>query len=204
MTDVKVPIWKKIVSYLVKNSNEVFTPKEIGMAIDVKDSSVRGRLSELFNKNIKNKPENLKKISKGKYSFVELIKGGNFRRWEVSFKLIETLKHKNRKSDWDNTIMDLSANVKGIVPRLIEQNKVKEVVGNRLFSNVLDVMNNEGVSLWNAVNENKSIFIDATVINENPLDRNYDSKWNGEIEFTNSQAKRFTFDLNFEIQENRW
>jgi hypothetical protein len=100
--------------------------------------------------------------------------------------------------------MNLEAYAIGLVPKLIEQDKVKRISGNRLFSRVLDIMSKEGISLWSAVDENKSIFIDASVINENPLDTKYSSRWVGDIEFVNSQATHYTFPITYDISESEW
>jgi hypothetical protein len=100
--------------------------------------------------------------------------------------------------------MNLEAHVIGIAPRRTEQNKVKNVVGNKLFSQVLDTMSENGVHLWNAINENKSVFIDASVINENPLDKKYNSTWKGVVEFVGSTGVSTNDDIEIEIDEVEW
>ena len=100
--------------------------------------------------------------------------------------------------------MNLEAHVIGLAPRVIEQQKVKKVVGSKLFSKVLDEMNSNGIFLWNSVDDNNSIFIDASVMNENPLDKNYNSEWNGKIEFVNNVATSYEFPISIDVLEGEW
>ena len=199
----------RIIDFLKKHQGETFTPKEIALSINANHNTVRGRLSELSRGKAKGMKITKLKKTKTRASEWRLPnylgkKISDFRLWKVSFKLMETLKHTNRKSSWDKKIMNLEAHVIGLAPRVIEQQKVKKVVGSKLFSKVLDEMNSNGIFLWNSVDDNNSIFIDASVMNENPLDKNYNSEWNGKIEFVNNVATSYEFPISIDVLEGEW
>lgn len=205
----KMTVVNRIVEFLKNHQGENFTPKEIALSIGANRDTVRARLSDLSLGKVKNmKITKLKKTSSrsSEWRLPNYLgkKISDFRLWKVSFKLRDTIKHSRRKSSWDSKIMNLEAHVIGLAPRLVEQNKVKKIVGNKLFSQVLDTMNDEGIFLWNSVNENSSVFIDASVLNENPMDKEYNSTWIGQIDFVNNVASSYEFKITLDIQKGEW
>lgn len=202
-TKAKKTVPERIEAFLKKNPNKTFSPKEIALSIGANPNTVRGRLSDISKGKIKK--VKIKKSQKGQYITDDIFGGTSlFRLWKVSFKLIETLKHNNRQNSWDSKIMNLEAHVIGLAPKKSNSEKVKTVVGSKLFSKVLDIMQENGVSLWNSVNENKSIFLDSTVINENPLDKKYNSEWNGNLEFVGSSGSTLKESFSIDIDFGEW
>jgi len=124
----------------------------------------------------------------------------DFKTWKVDFKLKET-KTKKRQSEWTD-IMDLSGTATGIVPAHVGKSNVVEVSAHQLFRSSLDVMQDEGVFLWKSVREDdsKTVVFGAELIEENPLDENYDPTWDGEIIFVNNLAKTYKYPVSYDIQ----
>ena len=207
--DRPMTVVNRIIDFLKNNQGETFTPKEIALSINANPNTVRGRLSELSRGKVKNvKITKLKKTQTraSEWRLPNYLgkKISDYRLWKVSFKLMDTLKHRNSKHGWDKKIMNLEAYLIGLAPRLVEQQEVKKVVGTKLFSKVLDEMSSNGIFLWNSVDESSSIYIDSSVINENPLDKQYNSEWNGKINFVNDMASSYEFDISIQVLESEW
>ncbi len=200
----KKTVPQRIEDFLNKNPNQTFTPKEIAKSIGANPNTVRGRLSDIRKGKIKN--VKIKKSKKGLYEkFVDIALRKKYRLWKVSFKLIETLKHANRQNAWDNKIMNLEAHVIGLAPKKANSSRVKNIAGSKLFVKVLETMQENGVSLWNSVDDNKSIYIDASIINENPINAdNYNSEWNGNLEFVGSTGVTLSLDISIDIELGEW
>ena len=103
--------------------------------------------------------------------------------------------------------MDLSGYATGIVPSDVDKSKIIDVAATELFRKALDIMQHEGVSLWNAVDEDnpKSVYLGAELINENPLDTKYNPRWDGQVTFVNDMGNSYPpFDVHFNIDMNEY
>ena len=156
---------------------------------------------------------NIGKITNKERGMWEYFEGTDFKVWKVDFKLKETNESRKNKKDYHAWTgkdaggkMDLSAWATGLVPADIKKSKVIDIAGHDLFRASLDVMNDEGVFLWNSVNEDDSkiVVIGATLENENPLDENYNSVWDGKINFINNIGVAYEYKVSFDIDEDEY
>ena len=219
----------RIGRFLKNTPNKSYTTKDISINLGINPKSVSSSLSRLkagknktgmingrkrilktkSGKNRKTAYEGFKigtvrNTSKGRWEFFTKTK---FKLWKVDFKLIETNSKNKKKHRWAQSgNMDLSGHATGLVPSGIEKSKVVGIAAAELFRKGLDIMQGEGVSLWNAVAEDdsKTVYLGGELINSNPLDKVYDSRWDGKINFVNDMGKSWDYDVNFEIEENEY
>ena len=219
----------RIGRFLKNTPNKSYTTKDISINLGINPKSVSSSLSRLkagknktgmingrkrilktkSGKNRKTAYEGFKigtvrNTSKGRWEFFTKTK---FKLWKVDFKLIETNSKNKKKHRWAQSgNMDLSGHATGLVPSGIEKSKVVGIAAAELFRKGLDIMQGEGVSLWNAVAEDdsKTVYLGGELINSNPLDKIYDSRWDGKINFVNDMGKSWDYDVNFEIEENEY
>jgi hypothetical protein len=210
--------------FLKNTPNKSYTTKDISINLGIKPKSVSSSLSRLKSgknktgmingrkrilktksgKNRKTGYEGfkigtIKNTSKGRWEFFTKTK---FKLWKVDFKLIETNSKNKKKNRWaESGNMDLSGYAIGLVPSGIEKSKVVGIAAAELFRKSLDIMQGEGVSLWNAVAEDdsKTVYLGGQMINENPLDKVYDSTWDGKINFVNNIGNSYSYNVNFDI-----
>lgn len=216
----------RIGKFLKNTPNKSYTIKDISINLKINPKSVSSSLSRLkFGRNktgiVNGRKRILKKkngqnrktsyegfkigtvrnTSKGRWEFFTKTR---FKLWKVDFKLIETnsKKPKNKWSESGN--MDLSGYATGLVPSGIGKSKVVQVAASELFRKSLDIMQGEGVSLWNAVAEDdsKTVYLGGEMINENPFDKKYSSRWDGKINFVNNIGSSYSYNVNFQIEEN--
>jgi hypothetical protein len=218
----------RIGRFLKNTPNKSYTTKDISINLGINPKSVSSSLSRLkagknktgmingrkrilktkSGKNRKTAYEGFKigtvrNTSKGRWEFFTKTK---FKLWKVDFKLIET-NSKKPKNKWaESGNMDLSGYATGLVPSAVEKSKVVGIAAAELFRKGLDIMQGEGVSLWNAVAEDdsKTVYLGGQMINENPLDKKYDSRWDGKINFVNNIGSSYSYNVNFEIEENEY
>jgi uncharacterized protein YneR len=102
--------------------------------------------------------------------------------------------------------MDLSGYAIGIVPSDVDKSTIIDVAATELFRKALDIMQHEGISLWNAVSEDdsKTVYLGAELINENPLDTKYNSRWDGQVNFVNDMGSSYNYDVHFNIDMNEY
>ena len=219
----------RIGRFLKNTPNKSYTTKDISINLGINPKSVSSSLSRLkagknktgiingrkrilktkSGKNRKTAYEGFKigtvrNTSKGRWEFFTKTK---FKLWKVDFKLIETNSKNKKKNRWaESGNMDLSGYATGLVPSGIEKSKVVGIAAAELFRKGLDIMQGEGVSLWNAVAEDdsKTVYLGGQMINENPLDKKYDSRWDGKINFVNNIGNSYSYNVNFEIEENEY
>ena len=219
----------RIGRFLKNTPNKSYTTKDISINLGINPKSVSSSLSRLkagknktgmingrkrilktkSGKNRKTAYEGFKigtvrNTSKGRWEFFTKTK---FKLWKVDFKLIETNSKNKKKNRWaESGNMDLSGYATGLVPSRIEKSKVVGIAAAELFRKGLDIMQGEGVSLWNAVAEDdsKTVYLGGQMINENPLDKKYDSRWDGKINFVNNIGNSYSYNVNFEIEENEY
>ena len=219
----------RIGRFLKNTPNKSYTTKDISINLGINPKSVSSSLSRLkagknktgivngrkrilktkSGKNRKTAYEGFKigtvrNTSKGRWEFFTKTK---FKLWKVDFKLIETNSKNKKKNRWaESGNMDLSGYATGLVPSGIEKSKVVGIAAAELFRKGLDIMQGEGVSLWNAVAEDdsKTVYLGGQMINENPLDKKYDSRWDGKINFVNNIGSSYSYNVNFEIEENEY
>ena len=226
----KETVVDKVGKFLKERANRSFTVKDISLNLKLKPKSVSSALSRLKlgrnktgiingrkrilkKKNGKNRKTSYKgfKIGtvrnseKGKWEYFQKTK---FKAWKVDFKLIETNSKNKKKHRWDESgNMDLSGYATGIVPSDVDKSKIIDVAATELFRKALDIMQHEGVSLWNAVSEDdsKTVYLGAELINENPLDTKYNSRWDGQVTFVNDMGNSYPpFDVHFSIDMNEY
>jgi hypothetical protein len=219
----------RIGRFLKNTPNKSYTTKDISINLGINPKSVSSSLSRLkagknktgivngrkrilktkSGKNRKTAYEGFKigtvrNTSKGRWEFFTKTK---FKLWKVDFKLIETNSKNKKKNRWaESGNMDLSGYATGLVPSGIEKSRVVGIAAAELFRKGLDIMQGEGVSLWNAVAEDdsKTVYLGGQMINENPLDKKYDSRWDGKINFVNNIGSSYSYNVNFEIEENEY
>lgn len=219
----------RIGKFLKNRANKSFTTKDISINLGIKPKSVSSSLSRLKagrdktgivngrkrilkKKNGQNRKTayegfkigTVRNTSKGRWEFFTKT---NFKLWKVDFKLIETNSKNKKKNRWDESgNMDLSGHATGIVPSGIEKSKIVSIAASELFRKGLDIMQGEGVSLWNAVAEDdsKTVYLGGQMINENPLDKVYDSRWDGKINFVNNIGNSYPYPVSFDIEENEY
>jgi len=219
----------RIGRFLKNTPNKSYTVKDISINLKINPKSVSSSLSRLkagrnktgmingrkrilktkSGKNRKTAYEGFKigtvrNTSKGRWEFFTKTK---FKLWKVDFKLIETNSKNKKKNRWDESgNMDLSGHATGLVPSSVEKSRVVGIAAAELFRKGLDIMQAEGVSLWNAVAEDdsKTVYLGGQMINENPLDKKYDSRWDGKINFVNNIGSSYSYNVNFEIEENEY
>ena len=219
----------RIGRFLKNTPNKSYTTKDISINLGINPKSVSSSLSRLkagknktgmingrkrilktkSGKNRKTAYEGFKigtvrNTSRGRWEFFTKTK---FKLWKVDFKLIETNSKNKKKNRWaESGNMDLSGHATGLVPSGIEKSKVVGIAAAELFRKGLDIMQGEGVSLWNAVAEDdsKTVYLGGQMINENPLDKKYDSRWDGKINFVNNIGNSYSYNVNFEIEENEY
>ena len=210
--------------FLKNTPNKSYTTKDISINLGIKPKSVSSSLSRLKagkdktgmingrkrilkKKNGQNRKTGyegfkigtIKNTSKGRWEFFTKTK---FKLWKVDFKLIETNSKNKKKNRWaESGNMDLSGYAIGLVPSGIEKSKIVSIAAAELFRKSLDIMQGEGVSLWNAVAEDdsKTVYLGGQMINENPLDKVYDSTWDGKINFVNNIGNSYSYNVNFDI-----
>ena len=102
--------------------------------------------------------------------------------------------------------MNLEAYADGIVSNKYTKQDVLNVVASPFFSAILDTLadDNPPIILYTALNPERDVFIDVSVLNETPLDTRYEAEWKGKIFFTNNLGKLYTFPLFFKIRESKW
>ena len=219
----------RIGRFLKNTPNKSYTTKDISINLGINPKSVSSSLSRLkagknktgmingrkrilktkSGKNRKTAYEGFKigtvrNTSKGRWEFFTKTK---FKLWKVDFKLIETNSKNKKKNRWaESGNMDLSGYATGLVPSAIEKSKVVGIAAAELFRKGLDIMQGEGVSLWNAVAEDdsKTVYLGGEMINENPLDKVYNSRWEGEINFVNNIGNSYPYPVSFDIEENEY
>jgi hypothetical protein len=219
----------RIGRFLKNTPNKSYTTKDISINLGINPKSVSSSLSRLkagknktgmingrkrilktkSGKNRKTAYEGFKigtvrNTSKGRWEFFTKTK---FKLWKVDFKLIETNSKNKKKHRWDESgKMDLSGHATGIVPSGIEKSKIVSIAAAELFRKGLDIMQGEGVSLWSAVAEDdsKTVYLGGELINSNPLDKVYNSTWDGKINFVNDMGKSWGYDVNFDIGMNEY
>ena len=127
-----------------------------------------------------------------------------FRLWRISFKLVQTSSLKPKQS-WSSA-MNLEAHADGLASNEYTKQDVLDVVKSPFFSAILDTLADENppIILYTALNPDRDVFIDVSVLNETPLDTSYDPVWKGEIVFTNNIGKLYIFPLTFKIRESKW
>ena len=155
----------------------------------------------------------VRNTSKGRWEFFTKTK---FKLWKVDFKIIETnskakkktnSKSKKKTNKWSESgNMDLSGEATGIVPSGIEKSKIVDIAASRLFRKSLDIVQDEGLSLWSVVDEDdpKSVYLGGELINSNPLDKVYNSRWEGEINFVNNVGKSYSYPVSFDVGMNEY
>ena len=219
----------RIGRFLKNTPNKSYTTKDISINLGINPKSVSSSLSRLkagknktgmingrkrilktkSGKNRKTAYEGFKigtvrNTSKGRWEFFTKTK---FKLWKVDFKLIETNSKNKKKNRWaESGNMDLSGYATGLVPSAVEKSKVVGIAAAELFRKGLDIMQGEGVSLWNAVAEDdsKTVYLGGEMINENPLDKVYNSRWEGEINFVNNIGNSYPYPVSFDIEENEY
>ena len=219
----------RIGRFLKNTPNKSYTTKDISINLGINPKSVSSSLSRLkagknktgmingrkrilktkSGKNRKTAYEGFKigtvrNTSKGRWEFFTKTK---FKLWKVDFKLIETNSKNKKKNRWaESGNMDLSGHATGLVPSGVEKSKVVGIAAAELFRKGLDIMQGEGVSLWNAVAEDdsKTVYLGGQMINENPLDKVYNSRWEGEINFVNNIGNSYPYPVSFDIEENEY
>ena len=220
----------RIGKFLKDRSNRSFTTKDISINLGINPKSVSSSLSRLkagrnktgiingrkrilktkSGKNRKTAYEGFKigavrNTSKGRWEFFTKTK---FKLWKVDFKIIETnSKAKKKTNKWSESgNMDLSGEATGIVPSGIEKSKIVDIAASRLFRKSLDIVQDEGLSLWSVVDEDdpKSVYLGGELKNSNPLDKVYNSRWEGEINFVNNVGKSYSYPVSFDIEENEY
>lgn len=220
----------QIGKFLKDNPNKTFTNSDIAKNLKINPKTVSSSLSRLrnganvkknnrivLNKNGKPRKKsytgfpmkNFKKSEKGNiYERKEKVSGGfvgRFETWKVDFKLIETNSKNKKKNKWLDK-MDLSAFAIGIVPFGTIDSKIIEASGLKLFRTTLDKMQDENISLWNAVKENddNSVYIGAELLSNETLDENYNSEWNGQITFVNNVGVVYHFPIKYYVGINEY
>jgi hypothetical protein len=219
----------RIGRFLKNTPNKSYTTRDISINLGINPKSVSSSLSRLkagknktgivngrkrilktkSGKNRKTAYEGFKigtvrNTSKGRWEFFTKTK---FKLWKVDFKLIETNSKNKKKHRWDESgKMDLSGHATGIVPSGIEKSRIVGIAAAELFRKGLDIMQSEGVSLWSAVAEDdsKTVYLGGELINSNPLDKVYNSTWDGKINFVNDMGKSWDYDVNFDIGMNEY
>ena len=219
----------RIGRFLKNTPNKSYTTKDISINLGINPKSVSSSLSRLkagknktgivngrkrilktkSGKNRKTAYEGFKigtvrNTSKGRWEFFTKTK---FKLWKVDFKLIETNSKNKKKNRWaESGNMDLSGEATGIVPSGIEKSKIVDIAASRLFRKSLDIVQDEGLSLWSVVDEDdpKSVYLGGELINSNPLDKVYNSRWEGEINFVNNVGKSYSYPVSFDIEENEY
>ena len=129
-----------------------------------------------------------------------------FRLWRISFKLLQT-SSLNPEQKWDNTAMNLEAYADGIAANEYTKQDVLDVVASPFFSAILDTLADEtpSIILFTALNPDRDVFIDVSVLNETPLDTTYEAEWKGRIFFTNNVGKLYDhMRISFKIRESKW
>ena len=145
------------------------------------------------------------KIPKGeRQQYGYFGKESPFRLWRISFKLVQTSSLKPQQK-WD-AAMNLEAYADGIVSNKYTKQDVLNVVASPFFSAILDTLadDNPPIILYTALNPERDVFIDVSVLNETPLDTRYEAEWKGKIFFTNNLGKLYTFPLFFKIRQSAW
>ena len=217
----------KIGSFLRKRKNKTFSVADISTNLNIQKKSVSSSLSRLKNganvtkiingrkrivRKLNGKPRkrgyrgfrigSVRNSSRGQWEFFERT---NFKIWKVDFKLIATnnIKPKNK---WDEKIMDLSGTATGIVPSNVSKTRVTEIAATELFRKSLDVMQSEGVILWQSVMEDdsKTVYLGSELINENPLDKVYNGRWDGKIYFVNNVKAKYQYPVSFNIEVSEY
>ena len=220
----------RIGKFLKDRSNKSYTTKDISINLGIKPKSVSSSLSRLKagrnktgmingrkrilkKKNGQNRKTayegfkigTVRNTSKGRWEFFTKTK---FKLWKVDFKIIETnSKAKKKTNKWSESgNMDLSGEATGIVPSGIEKSKIVDIAASRLFRKSLDIVQDEGLSLWSVVDEDdpKSVYLGGELKNSNPLDKVYNSRWEGEINFVNNVGKSYSYPVSFDIEENEY
>ena len=109
------------------------------------------------------------------------------------------------KQKWD-AAMNLEAYADGIAANEYTKQDVLNVVASPFFSEILDTLADENppIILFTALDPDRDVFIDVSVLNETPLDTRYEAEWKGKIFFTNNIGKLYTFPLFFKIRESKW
>ena len=145
------------------------------------------------------------KIPKGRrQEYGYFGKESPFRLWRISFKLVQTSSLKPQQK-WD-AAMNLEAYADGIAANEYTKQDVLNVVASPFFSAILDTLadDNPPIILYTALNPERDVFIDVSVLNETPLDTRYEAEWKGKIFFTNNIGKLYTFPLVFKIRQSAW
>ncbi len=199
-----VKVDKKInVKYVNKKGNTVKYSRTIKVNSLTKTGKIRKKSYTGF------PMKKFKKSGKGNvYEKKEKVSGGfigRFETWKVDFKLIETNSKNKNKNKWIDK-MDLSAYAIGIVPFGTSDSKVVEVSGLKLFRTTLDKMQDENISLWNAVKENdsNSVYIGSELLSNETLDENYNAEWNGQITFVNNVGVVYHFPIKYFVGINEY
>ena len=218
------PIYQIIGDFLKSNINVPYTVSDLVNNLQLNESTVRSSLSYLkMGRKVRKKGKViLTKTGKEKRQFYKGFSKGKIRNtskgqwlyygkvkyesWNVDFKLRDTKSTHKPKNRWDNKIMDLTATAKGIVPSGTPKSKIIDVSAVKLFQESLDIMAENGVVLWNSVNEDDSkvVVFGARKNNNESLDDKYDSEWIGKIHFTNNVGSSYEYDVSYKIQENKY
>ena len=145
----------------------------------------------------------IRNVSKGQWLYYGKTK---YESWTVDFKLRDTRSTHKPKNRWDNEIMDLTASAKGIVPSGTSKSNIIDISAVKLFQESLDIMADNGVILWNSVNEDDSrVVVFGARKNDNELlDDKYDPDWIGKIHFTNNVGSSYEYDVSYKIQESKY
>ena len=235
MTDFESTNIFKVGKFLKDRPNNKFTISDLSKNLKIPKKSVSSSLSRLkhgrnvtklvdgrkriqLKKNGKPRKRGYKGFKIGKIrneerGMWEYFEVTDYKFWKVDFKLKETnesRKNKKKYHAWtgvkDGGKMDLSAWATGLVPADVKKSAVIEIAGHELFRASLDVMNDEGVFLWQSVNEDDSkiVVIGATLENENPLDENYNPTWDGKINFINNIGVAYEYNVSFDIEVDEY
>jgi hypothetical protein len=152
----------------------------------------------------------VKNTSKGRWEYLTKSK---YVLWEVSFKVIDT-NTKARQTPWvtekmvrgtNKNAMDLHADAEGIAPSYADAAKMVEVAANRLFEVSLDVIKDTwGLIMFESLDPEKNITLASRIMNPNPLDENYNQRWDGMVSFKGSHGFEKSAKVDFNIDENRY
>ena len=219
----------QIGKFLKSRPNEVFSRSDLHNNLKIGKSTITNSISKLRNgrnvlkkgkiqlrKNGKPRKQsypdmlmkNFKTDGRGNYSYFEKVK---FKAWKVDFKLIET-SAKEPQNNWitekmtrgtQRKSMDLSGWAIGIVPAKISKSRVVEVAAIQLFKNSVTTLAGNGIFLFDAVEE-ENVILGGEIENENPLDKTYNEKWDGKINFVNNVGASMEWKVDFKIKEHEY
>lgn len=220
----KTPVYQIIGNFLKSNINIPYTISDLVNNLKLNPSTVRSSLSYLSKgRKLRKKGKvvltktgkerrvfykgfsrgKVKNTSKGEWLYYGKVK---YESWIVDFKLRDTKSTHKPKNRWDKEIMDLTGSAKGIVPSTATKRQIIDVSATKLFQESLEIMADNGVVLWNSVDEDDSkvVVFGARKNDNETIDNKYDPEWEGKLHFTNNVGSSYEFDVKYKILESKY